>query len=172
MQEVKKTLRENQQFSATTAYLPVTSFVPFEARRCKEPCEFWKNEKQSDPNFDLTEFAISSPLSGEASTSHHAEQLELLADRYGGDGIRNHGGGVRCAIWRGMQIKGVGANILGSNKQTDFFHSYGGASLQEGIRDSLWGEVCNVALPYGGVRVAGLVGTGTVIPPKIKVSRK
>jgi hypothetical protein len=62
-----------------------------------------------------------------------------------------------------MQIKGVGANDLAGNKSTDYFHAYGGASLQEGIRDALWGEICHIALPYGGVRVHGLIGTGTKV---------
>ena len=109
MQQAKSNLLETQKkISATTAFLPVTSFVPFNARRCNEPQELWKNEKQNNVSFNLKEYAICSPLVGEASNSFEAERLELFSDRYGGDGIRNHGGGVRCAIWRGMQIKGVG----------------------------------------------------------------
>lgn len=87
----------------------------------------------------------------------------MLGERYGGEGIGGNGGGVRCGTSGLVQIKGIGQNQL-AGKGTDFFHSYGGASVNEGVVEAIWGEILNVALPYGAARVFGLITTDTRVP--------
>ncbi|MFC5550773.1 hypothetical protein [Massilia aerilata] len=64
-----------------------------------------------------------------------------------------------------VQIKGVGPNRL-AGMTTEFFHRFGGATLQEGILEATWGEIVSHVLPYGSARTYGLLDTSMTVPVK------
>jgi hypothetical protein len=84
-------------------------------------------------------------------------------ERYGGVGIGVNGGGARCSLIDGFSIKGTGPNVL-RGQGAPYLHSYGGASLKEAIRETIWGEILNVTLPFGAVRVERISLTGSEVP--------
>jgi hypothetical protein len=88
-----------------------------------------------------------------------------LAEFYGGAGLGTNAGGARSALVGNASLKGVGPTGL-HGRGADFFHSYGGASLWELALDAVWGEVCSVALPYGGVRTTAIATVGSLVPVK------
>jgi hypothetical protein len=140
--------------------LPRSCFVPFPVFPVEAPVAVWTNEGFLG-SFDVFRHAfIASSHTGCSAGATYA-----LAERYGGDGLGRNGGGARCGVVAGIQIKGVGRNPLAS-RGTDYYHSYGGASLKEAALDAIWGEVAEVALPHGGVRCLGVVATGTNVPVK------
>ena len=141
--------------------LPNESLIPFNAFRVNTPATVWSNALL--PAGDLHEHAFSIPLPGDPEHAYDRHEATFLGERYGGSGLGHNGGGVRCGLSGAIQIKGIGKNSLAGNG-TDFFHSYGGASLNEGIVEALWGEILNFTLPYGAVRIYGLLTTGTRVP--------
>ena len=152
--------------------LPPSSFVAFTARRLAHARVAWCPPGASRERL-LDDFAFSM-VQGEgrdegrdegqreASELHLAETREFLAERYGGAGLVNNGGGVRCGLYGGLQVKGIGRNPLGG-KVANFWYSHGGASLEEALREAAWGEVCDAVLPHGGVRVRGVIATGATV---------
>lgn len=144
--------------------LPASSFVEFTAKKLANPKLKWAGpclsvaEKSS-----WREFAYCIPMPSECKNVYRAKQRELLAERYGGWGVGVNGGGVRCGLYGSMQIKGVGKNPLAGHPQ-DFWHTYGGAALEEGIQEAIWGEVCDIALPFGATRVKAIITTGSTVP--------
>jgi hypothetical protein len=145
-----------------TSLLPDSSFVTFRALRVATPKLAWLNRTVAR-DCDPLRHAYCLPIAGESSDAYAAESRLYAADRYGGEAIGHNGGGVRCGMADGVQIKGIGKNPLAGSK-TEFWHSYGGAALEEGVREAVWGEVCNIALPYRASRVLALIETGTRIP--------
>ncbi len=87
----------------------------------------------------------------------------LLADRYGGNGIEHNGGSGRCAEYDDIQVKGIGKTDLASSK-SNHWHAYGGATLSECVREAVWTGVMSKVLPYGAVRVHGIVTLSTSLP--------
>jgi len=140
--------------------LPGSSFVPFTARRLAHPNIVWANE-DADRSFDILEHTFCGPIEGEPTTAFAAELKEYFAERYGGRGVGLNGGGARCGTTGLVQIKGIGKTPLVGVKSTEAEHSYGGASLQEAVREALWGEICHIALPFGAIRSFGIIETGT-----------
>jgi hypothetical protein len=144
------------------ALLPSTSFIAFSARGVRQSEVRWANPHLA-ADFPFTEYAWCVPLVDDAPGAYDDRQAQVLAERYGGHGLGGNGGGARCGLIGDIQIKGIGRNQLAA-AETDFFHSYGGASLNEGIYEALWGELLHRALPHGAVRVLGLIATGTRVP--------
>jgi hypothetical protein len=91
------------------------------------------------------------------------ETTVVHSERYGGRGVGTNGGGVRCGNVDGIQIKGVGPNPL-RGKNRDFFHSYGGASLNECMYETVWSEVLANELPHGSARSLAIAKTGERVP--------
>lgn len=141
--------------------LPPASFVDFQAHRLRRPLLQWEN-RALPPEQELTAFAYAVPLAGDGH-GFHDDSKTFAADRYGGWAISANGGGARCGTIGAVQVKGIGRNPLGGSG-TAFWHSYGGATLAETIRDAIWGEVCHIALPYGAVRAHGIIATNTDLP--------
>ncbi|HWW72353.1 MAG TPA: hypothetical protein VN089_20635 [Duganella sp.] len=138
--------------------------MEFEAQRLASPTLLWATDPALVPTL-LRDYAFCKPLPGDPEAAFLSETRTFAGERYGGAHAAYNGGGVRCGEANGLSIKGIGQNALvGSSTSTDFFHSYGGASLNEGIAETVWGEVANLALPFGGVRVLGLIDTGTRVP--------
>jgi hypothetical protein len=142
--------------------LPPESFITFEARSLGGAFASWKNNKLELAT-PLAEYALLIPLNKDPKRAYSATTTTFLAERYGGQGLGSNGGGVRCGLLNGVQAKGIGRNPL-AGRDADFFHSYGGASLNEGMAEAIWGEVIHSALPHGACRVFGLITTGTRVP--------
>src|SRR5690348_8288649 len=140
--------------------LPSSSFVPFTAWRLTHPNVVWANE-DADQSLDVLEHAFCGLIEDEPVSAFSAESREYFAERYGGRGVGLNGGGARCGTTGLVQIKGIGKTPLVGVKSTEAEHSYGGASLQEAVREALWGEICHIALPFGAVRSFGIIETGT-----------
>lgn len=83
----------------------------------------------------------------------------LVAERYGGRGILDNAGGVRCGNDGSFQIKGIGKNCLVGGGQ-DVWHSYGGLSLFEGTMELINSKVYDWILPLGTVKCYGLIDLG------------
>jgi hypothetical protein len=145
-------------FSTSINNLPSDSFVMFVAKKLTNPFVVIYNSCLNNniiaEDF-LTKFGyiISSDLEAKNSAIFYAE-------RYGGGGIGNNGGGVRCGLVDGYQIKGIGkAPVVGKN--SDCCYGQGGMSLEDAIREYIWGEVLHEALPYGACRAYGVIETNT-----------
>lgn len=106
-------------------------------------------------------FFIALPVENERPRLAIGQDLTTLwAERYGGAGLGANGGGVRCGNVEDVQIKGVGSNLL-AGADTDYWHRHGAMSVQDALREALWGELFEHALPYGAVRSLGVLSTGT-----------
>lgn len=125
--------------------LPLASLLHFPVARSARTVLWQRNAEQ------ISEVYLDSGVS-------HA-----LAERYGGRGVGTNGGGVRCGIVNGIQLKGVGPNPL-RGKNRDFFHSYGGASLNECMYEAIWSETLAPALPHGTTRSLSIAMTGERVP--------
>ncbi|WP_440962715.1 hypothetical protein ACL58G_18335 [Massilia sp. GER05] len=144
--------------------LPDSSFVNFEVRRLARPRIEWVGPDVS-ASFDPLDYAWCKPLESEDPSCYLDEATLAAGERYGGEALEANGGGVRCGIVGDFQIKGIGKNQL-AGKSTDFWHSHGAASLEEAIQEAIWGEVCQLALPYGAARVNAIITTGTMAPDR------
>ncbi|WP_159670825.1 hypothetical protein [Andreprevotia sp. IGB-42] len=155
--------------------LPEESFLKFEACRLSNASVAWIN-------FDLmTELGIPVSTPAEIAAVKSAllasfaymipnerdepgafdldDKREFLAERYGDFGEQCNGGGVRCGLNGNFQSKGIGRSLL-AGRQMDFWHTHGGATVEEGIREAIWSEVFNQELPFGAVRVLAVIATG------------
>jgi hypothetical protein len=142
--------------------LPDTSFISFTAQRATKARLVWKN-RTSARAASIERHAYFLPLPGDpGDSSDEGDTMRFLAERYGGEGIGVNGGGARCGLRDGLQIKGIGPNILAGGKQA-YWHAYGGESLAGSIREAIWGEICHAVLPHGAVRVLGVIDTGTLV---------
>ncbi len=143
-------------------YLPSASFVPVSLRPLAKPAIAWCNPHNA-AQFDPLAFACCQMIEGETEQDYRTDSLTMAGERYGGEGMGSNGGGVRCATDGILQIKGSGKNIL-AGEGVDFWHSHGGASLHEALREAIWGEVAHIALPLGATRVRAILTTGTKTP--------
>lgn len=96
------------------------------------------------------------PVDGEVGLELDLEPVEVLGERYGGPGLSGNSGGVRCGLRNGIQIKGIGKNLL-AGLSTDYWHTHGACSIQDCIKETFWGEVLNDALPFGAARAVAIV---------------
>lgn len=88
-----------------------------------------------------------------------ADRITLLAERYGGSGIGDNGGGVRCGTVDAFQIKGLGQNLL-VGSATDVAHSYGGLRAAAAVHEAVYSELLDRILPQGAARAWGIILTG------------
>jgi hypothetical protein len=124
----------------------------------------WSNARLKFEGGDqalLDEFAWHVPID-KTQIESDAVVKTFHAERYGGSGIHNNGGGVRAA-WTGNWIaKGVGINLLSgySDDEAATFRHHGRARLSELMSEAVWGEVLHHALPYGAARVTAVLAPG------------
>jgi hypothetical protein len=145
--------------------LPPTSFVSFEAHRLRQPSVVWRNP-DVDMQMDLSAYEFAIPSKDEPSSAFLPETKVFQAERYGGAGLAGNGGGARCGNLNGIQVKGIGRTPL-VGTETEFWYSHGAASMQEGLNEALWGEICHAVLPYGGARTYGIIATSTECPLEV-----
>jgi hypothetical protein len=140
------------------------SIVDMLVHKIKNPKIIWKNDKLRPKN-DILSYCYSASSAAHSESHILTDSKVALGERYGGQGLGANGGGVRCGVLDDVQIKGIGANRL-AGLTTDYFHSYGGASLHEGVLEAIWGEVTSDVLPFGGVRSFALVDIDMRVPVK------
>lgn len=80
-------------------------------------------------------------------------------EMYGGAGVGANAGGVRCANVDGWQLKGVGASIL-AGRTTDHWHRHGAMSVQDAVKEAVWGELFEAASPGSAVRCGAVFDLG------------
>ena len=87
----------------------------------------------------LPDYAYCAQLEDEVDSDYLPIQRIVNVERYGGSGIGVNGGDVRCGYFDGISTKGMRRSSL-AGKDAPFWHSYGGASLRDGIREVILGE--------------------------------
>ncbi|MBP1204561.1 hypothetical protein JOD97_002603 [Duganella sp. 1411] len=146
-----------------------SAYASFSAAKLKDAQAVWINHAyihQPEPGACpwqafAARFAYMIPdgVSFDTLQFDQADRITLLAERYGGRGIADNGGGVRCGILGEFQIKGLGQNLLvGSG--TDVAHSYGGLRAAAAVHEAVYSELLNRILPYGTARAWGIILTG------------
>jgi Protein adenylyltransferase SelO len=144
--------------------LPVSSFVERRLYRVKNAHVGWVNAK-AEPA-DLLEIGSwSGHIEGVVTALDEVDSIRSKSERYGGVGISRNGGGVRCATVGDFSLKGIGTCAL-AGKGTDYWHSYGGLTLREAIKETIWGEVFSQALPHGAIRSVGILIVPGEVPLK------
>ncbi len=138
--------------------LPEESFVPFVCHQLVKPQLVYVDAGQVEPEAVLREHAFVVRTETTAPAVHDASKV-FWGERYGGEGLTKNGGGVRCGLAGGLQVKGIGANPLAGDG-TSFWYSHGGCSLEEALVELVWGEVFSRILPHGAVRAPAIVDTG------------
>lgn len=138
--------------------LPSSSLVRFEARELAAPKILWSSSA-APADFDPAAFAFCIPYPDDEQTLYTTKTKVFYGERYGGRGVGQHGGGVRCGTDGFLQVKGIGRNPL-AGKYAKISKSHGGAGIPEAVREAIWGEVCASVLPYGGVKTLGIIATG------------
>lgn len=141
--------------------IPGAVLVPFETYRLALPEIALRN-----PAFDLGDdsqvldrFGYAIPSLQDAPDRFLAKRRTFYAERYGGEGMLRHGGGVRCGLDGDYQIKGIGRNPL-AGADVAVAESNGCVHLRDAIGEAILGELCHHALPYGGSRIAAVISTG------------
>ena len=142
--------------------LPGECFVDFECFEVASPRYVWKNDSAGS-TVDLRDFAFCRPLNSGEDGFFTKKARVFQAERYGGGGLAGNGGGARCGLFAGIQIKGIGQTPV-AGRDAEYWHSHGAASLEEAVREAVWGEVCHLALPHGSVRTLGIILTGSDAP--------
>ncbi|WP_139119974.1 hypothetical protein [Xanthomonas graminis] len=87
------------------------------------------------------------------------DEKVFYAERYGGLGIFNNGGGVRCGLQGRYQVKGIGINSL-RGRSTPAAYSSGAMGLTEAVRELVWSRILNNALPHGSPEVRAVMYLG------------
>ena len=138
--------------------LPRESFVPFAVHRLARPRALYVDDASFSEAAMLENYAFAIRQDGEGAFT--TESKTAWGERYGGEGLTYNGGGVRCGVFDGVQIKGIGPNPL-AGEGTQFWYSHGGCSREEALVELVWGEVLSRVLPHGAVRALGVIDTGS-----------
>lgn len=132
--------------------------IPFETVRLKNASIVYFNRdlslsETSDEVLKACSFKIVDDVS-----SLFDEKKTFYAERYGGDGILRNGGGGRCGYDGRYLVKGIGPNsLVGEN--FDQSHADGRLTLHDAIYEAIWGEVIDLALPFGAIKTIAIVLT-------------
>ncbi|HQE39988.1 MAG TPA: hypothetical protein PLC55_11905 [Zoogloea sp.] len=137
--------------------LPSESLVPFDALKPSLLTLVWQKPGLT---FDPLHYCFCRPCDGEMNASWARGRRTLLAERYGGNGLAENAGGVRCGLLGDIQIKGSGRNPLAGD-QTDYWHKHGALSLQDGLKEAFWSSVFGAVLPFGAATSFAVVSTGS-----------
>ncbi len=93
---------------------------------------------------------------GEAELDQHDRRM-YLAERYGGRGLGDNGGGGRAGNIGPFQAKGVGPNPLACDTST--WHSYGSLNLMDAAYEAIYSTVLDGMLPLGCAKIHGIIHT-------------
>lgn len=136
--------------------------VPFQVRRLRADKVIYRNEALDigDDAAISDRFGFLVQTEQESSSDFVDGQKTFFAERYGGRGIGSNGGGARCGLDGDFQVKGIGPNPL-VGRGTTPSHAHGELKLVDALQEALWGEVLNIILPHGAIRVPAIIATGT-----------
>jgi hypothetical protein len=153
--------------------------VPFPGRRLLRPRVAWINvrwflERQldvTDPGIRrrveawlCESFAVMHPRDEDPPSAFAREERTLYADRYGStNGLNPHGGSGRVCTVGAFQVKGCGVTPLAARHQK-MEYSDGCCSLEEGVREAVYGEIIAAEFPRGVVPVIAILDTGLPMP--------
>ncbi len=140
--------------------LPRESFIQFQVRKLANAKLLWLNRELWTSEDDPFTYAMCIPYDNESPTAYQDHTATWWGERYGGAGLAGNGGGVRCGLSENIQIKGVGQNPL-AGSTTDHWHKHGAISIQDSVRETLWGEILDAALPHGAIRSLAIFANGT-----------
>lgn len=146
--------------------LPDESLIGFPVERIVEARSIWKSRSWPTRHSPL-DFAVIAPSLGKGVPG----TMTAVGERYGGAGVGSNGGGVRCGIFESLQIKGIGRNPL-AGVSTDYWHKHGAASLQDCVKEAIWSEVLDAALPYGAVRSLAIIDTRQTFDAEIEETKE
>ncbi len=105
-------------------------------------------------------FGIVGAMHGVEAHEFGDKQKTFFAERYGGNGMRTNGGGVRCGVDGDYLVKGMGCNqLLGEG--IDFWYAHGSMPLSEALAEAMWARLLQVALPFGAVDVPAVLASGS-----------
>lgn len=135
-------------------FLPASSLVKFAIKRVPAPRLIWQNE-ELELLADPLNYAYMSAENSECDTDCEY----AFAERYGGKGVGRNGGGGRCGLYQDVQIKGIGRNVL-IGPGEDRAHRSGELTMKEALKEAIWGEVYQAALPYGAARSYAVIDSG------------
>jgi len=137
--------------------------VPFAAKGLARALCVYVNADYITEDAALRDYAFAVPSEIEHESDFTSNAKTFFAERYGGDGIGEHGGAGRCGTTAEFQIKGIGRTpLIGGHLGEDgIWHTHGGMACMDAIREAIWGEVFSYALPHGAVRVVAIILTGT-----------
>lgn len=124
----------------------------------------WLNEDLARTEGLQKDYAkeIAQSLSVKTEPAQQESTYCLWADIYGDRyGLSAYGSG-RCVSDGRWQAKGCGPTPLVSD-HADENHCNGLISLEESIRETIWGELLNHFLPHGAIRTLALVDQGQTI---------
>lgn len=146
----------------------------FNGTKVKNASTIWLSEYWAkDGEIEKVNFANQFGYCFAQSESHHKlkfdeqDTITLSAELYGGFGRGGNGGGVRCGNCMGVQIKGIGANLL-VGAESDLLRTNGIYSIHESIREIIFSELGNQLLPHGVVVPLGLIYLGKSSNPKLE----
>jgi hypothetical protein len=127
--------------------LPSAAFYPFKVQKVAKADVLWQQTEKFS-KFDPADYAF---VVTNLADCNGLEQKSILAERYGGAGVGHNAGGARCGLLGDVQIKGVGRNPL-AGFDTDYWHQEGSMSVQDCIKEVVFSEIFDKALPWGTVR--------------------
>lgn len=148
-----------QIFLGADMPLPMQSLTPVTTRSLAHAQVLWLADGAIS-EADALAHAVCVPDPDAPAGSLREGDMTAYADRYGGPGVGHSGGSGRCAVLNGIQVKGVGRTPLVTSK-VDAFHSNGMLGFEEAMREAIWSEVAQLALPIGSVRTLALIDTGS-----------
>ncbi|RYY74175.1 MAG: hypothetical protein EOO52_15035 [Gammaproteobacteria bacterium] len=92
-----------------------------------------------------------------------SKSYTLLAERYGGRGVGGNGGGARCGLVNGIQLKGSGGNCL-VGQGVDWWHTTGCLQLTDAVVEVIYAGLIQTILPSGAARCYGIIDTSMPAP--------
>jgi uncharacterized protein YdiU (UPF0061 family) len=150
--------------------LPAEQFVVVPAQKLKNVQLLYLNKAYLQENgYDVTnekdlaaavaEWSFAVPGLGDAPESFDPSVTKnFYASRYGGGFLGVNLGDGRAAASGKFQIKGFGRTVL-AKATSD--HANGKTTLEEAMREAIFGEINHYELPYGSNRVIAIISRGT-----------
>jgi len=144
------------------------NLAPYECVRVRDTRTVWINDADIgdlagvlDPAARDTSFARAFSYVPRSNRCFDEAALDTrdrriyVAERYGGRGVGNNGGGGRVGNFGNHQVKGTGPNpVVGSDST---WHSYGSLNLVDAGHEAIYSTVLDRVLPIGCARIYGII---------------
>lgn len=131
--------------------------IPFEASFIPGSKVVFSNGKHKEEQEIIRDYSFVVDEGGAGS------KMVFFAERYGGSGILNNGGGGRCGIGSAFQVKGIGPTPM-VGRGTRLAHADGKLSINGAIYETLWALLANSFLPYGAIGTQYIIKLSTTDP--------